>query len=149
MQIYTYNTTRFRLKNKIKQTTVREIFVGVEDERQRTKAESWQTFERGEEVQLSFSFLFYFTYYTLKRERLEEKSKYEVKLNKGIFVISPQIYPKSNFFLPLILKLIFYRIFSLFFGNFPNPSPPFTLSLFHPSNFSQNPLSPDFHRHRK
>ena len=41
---------------------------------------------------------FYFTYYTLKRERLEEKNKYEVRLNKSIFVISSQICPKSQLF---------------------------------------------------
>ena len=130
-----------------------EMFVGVDDERHRSKAESWQTFERGEELQMGFSFFFFlyiiyekekcnkwvflfslhnlwdcnrrifffplrnlwgeekkaafeilffsFRWMTLKRERevgKEEKSKCELKLNEGIFVISPPICPICQLF---------------------------------------------------
>ena len=132
---------------------MREMFAGVDDERHRSKVESWQTFERGEESQMGFSFFFFlyiiyekeekcffflyviyetaregfffffslyviyeerrrrlpskfcfffsFRWMTLKRERgvgKEEKSKCELKLKEGIFVISPPIYPKSQLF---------------------------------------------------
>ena len=56
---------------------MREMFAGVDDERHRSKAESWQTFERGEELQMGFSF-FFFLYIIYEKE----------KCNKWVFLFS-------------------------------------------------------------